>query len=388
VADTPTPKLCFPDGERARREVTLPATLPRIGDDFDWQLRDFEGFRRFMLEELAARFPQRRRWTSSDIEVALVEVLAAVLDQISDKADRVAAEHVLATARRPESVRRLLGFIGYDAVREAGILGPGPATAQTVRLKIAELERLWAEEPGRMEAARRAGPRSIHQQQRMVCRDDYARLLERHPLVHRARAQALWTGSWTRIRVAVVVHLESPLDQVLGDAAGAGVLVPGPRLRAELTAFHARLGLRQPALASRPTIRGLLEQYVEGLRMIGHEVELCEPDYVPLEISFRVRVGPRYFRSEIDLAVRQALSTAPGGFFERGRFDFGQSVHTSDLIELIMGLDGVEDVVPAPFKRAGDRYADQSVAGEIRLAELEIAVCDSYQLLLGGGRTG
>jgi hypothetical protein len=401
VAETPIPRLHFPAGpeERARREVTLPTALPSIGDDFDWLLRDFESLRRFMLEELAARFPQRRRWTSSDIEVVLVEALAAVLDQISDKADRVAAEHVLETARRPESVRRLLAFIGYDAVREAGILPPGPATEQAKRLAVAELERAWVREPERMEAARRAGPRSVHRQQRMVGLDDYAQLLERHPLVLRAKARASWSGSWTRIRVAVVAHQEAPLDQALGQGASDSppTLDPGPRLWDELQAFHKRLGLRLPSLASRPTIRALLELYVESQRMLGHEVELCEPDYVPLELGFQVRVGPRYFRSEINLAVRQALSTGPGGFFAHGRLDFGQSVHHSDLIELLMGLDGVENVVIAPFKRAGDRYADQARAGEIRLAELEIAVCDNdpkrpgfghYELLLGGGRTG
>lgn len=401
MAETPVPTLRFPAGpdERARREVTLPTALPRIGDDFDWQLRDFESFRRFMLEELAARFPQRRRWTSSDIEVVLVEALAAVLDQISDKADRVAAEHVLETARRPESVRRLLGFIGYDAVREAGILAPGPASEQEESLAVAELERRWTREPELMEAARRAGPRSIHRQQRMVGLEDYARLLERHPLVHRANARVISTGGWTRVRVALVAHQEAPLDLELGgEAAGVpGTLPLGPGLWGELEAFHKRLGLRLPSPASRPTIRTLLEHYIESQRMIGHEVELCEPHYVPLELGFQVRVGPRYFRSEVDLAVRQALSTAPGGFFEHERLDFGQSVHYGDLVELLMGLDGVEDVVITPFKRAGRRYADQAAIGEIRLAELEIAVCDNeprrpgfgrYELWLGGGRTG
>jgi hypothetical protein len=399
VAETPVPKLRFPAGpdERARREVTLPAALPKIGDDFDWQQRDFESFRRFMLEELAARFPQRRRWTSSDIEVVLVEVLAAVLDQISDKLDRVAAEHVLETARRPESVRRLLGFIGYDAVREAGILSPGPATEQAERIAVAELERRWTREPELMEAARRAGPRSIHQQRRMVGLQDYARLLERHPLVHRASARTIGTGGWTRIRVAVVAKAEAPLDLELGGTGATGTLILGPGLWGELEAFHKRLGLRLPSRESRPTIRALLELYLESQRMIGHEVELCDPDYVPLELGFDVRVGPRYFRSEINLAVRQALSTAPGGFFEHRRLELGQSVYYSDLVDLLMGLDGVENVEITPFKRAGRRYADQASVGEIRLAELEIAVCDNdpqrpgfgrYELLLSGGRIG
>ena len=45
-------------------------------------------------EELAARFPERRRWTPGDLEVVMVEVMAALLDQLSDMADRVAVMYL------------------------------------------------------------------------------------------------------------------------------------------------------------------------------------------------------------------------------------------------------------------------------------------------------
>ena len=123
----------------AERRVSLPPALPVAGDDFDWLVRDFDSFRRFMLEELAARYPERNRWTPGDLEVVLVEVLAAVLDQLSDMADRTAAEATLETARRPQSVRRLLSLIGFDAAAEAG-LTDDPAGTQTREEK---LEQLW-----------------------------------------------------------------------------------------------------------------------------------------------------------------------------------------------------------------------------------------------------
>jgi len=109
MAESPKSELVFegrcPDC--AERRVELPAPLPETGDDFAWLVRDYDSFRRFMLEELAGRFPERTRWTAGDLEVVLVEALAAVLDQLSDMTDRVAAEASLETARRPESVRRL-----------------------------------------------------------------------------------------------------------------------------------------------------------------------------------------------------------------------------------------------------------------------------------------
>ena len=118
MAATPVPHLCFTPGcdDCGTRDVHLPEPLPPLGDDFDWMVRDYDGFRLFILEELAARFPERRSWTPADMEVVIVETLSVVLDQLSDMLDRVHGEAFLETARQPESVRRLLAMIGYDAV--------------------------------------------------------------------------------------------------------------------------------------------------------------------------------------------------------------------------------------------------------------------------------
>jgi len=81
MAETPEVELIFQAGcpDCGMRRAHLPAPLPPVGDDFDWRLRDYDGFRLFMLEELAARFPERQRWTPADLEVVLVEALSAVL---------------------------------------------------------------------------------------------------------------------------------------------------------------------------------------------------------------------------------------------------------------------------------------------------------------------
>lgn len=118
MATSPKPTLTYADscGDCGQRTVQLPKKMPDIGDDFDWLVRDYDGFRLFMLEELAGRFPERTNWTPADIEVIFVEALSVVLDQLSDTLDRAHTEAFLDSARRPESVRRLLSLIGYDAV--------------------------------------------------------------------------------------------------------------------------------------------------------------------------------------------------------------------------------------------------------------------------------
>ena len=143
MAERPLPVLAFGGGcpDCGSREAALPAPLALAGDDFDWSARDHETIRIAMLEELAARFPDRRRWSPADLEVALVEAFAAVLDQLSDMLDRVTAEAALETARRPVSVRRLLALVGYDAVA-AERLKDDPPAQPGGRSAVAKLEDL------------------------------------------------------------------------------------------------------------------------------------------------------------------------------------------------------------------------------------------------------
>lgn len=391
MAETPIPVLSFegvcPDcGER---KVALPPPLPKVGDDFDWSVRDYDGFRLFMLEELAARFPERTRWTPADLEVVLAEQFAAMLDQLSDMLDRIAAEGYLETARRPESVRRLLSMIGYDAIRLAqahGEIDPGESDPAEQR-KL--LEAYWFSNPAALEQARRAGPREIFTQRRMVTLDDYALRLEDHPLVLRAAASQQWGGSWFVVRVALINWRNTALD-------ATPAALPG-KLKSEVEIFHAERGLCVPDWAANPSFRSILRPYLDAYRMVGQEVLLQDATPVGISLSVSLRVKPEYFQSEVRESARQALGMGPGGFFEPGRMRFGEDLHASDLVQALMALDGVAHVCVNRFKRIGKQFADQTETGRIELKGLEIAVCDNdparpergyYRLALHGGRLG
>lgn len=392
MADNPKTRLSFegrcPDC--AERQINLPPPLPVVGDDFDWMVRDFDSFRRFMLEELAARFPERTRWTPADMEVVLLEVLAAVLDQLSDMADRVAAEAFLETARRPESVRRLLGLIGYDAATAAGLVDDS-SDMENGETREEKLERLWRQNRVLMDMARQEGPRAIHTQRRMVTVEDYANRLKEHPLVLRAHAWSEWSGSWTTIRVAVVLWNDSLLDQ---DELDYPI-----ELQEMVNNFHFKQGL-WPLVwepESPPTIRTALRSCLDAYRMLGQEVVLEDVLPVGIKMSLSIRVADNFFRSEVRHAVQNALGTGPGGFFEPGRLGFGEDLFAGDIFQVVMSLDGVKNVCLNRFKRFGDHYPDQADTGQIVLEELEIAVCNNdpanpergfYNLSLHGGRKG
>jgi hypothetical protein len=391
MAELPTPQLTFqgtcPDcGERL---LALPDPLPTLGDDFDWRVRDYDGFRLDMLEELAARFPERTRWTPGDLEVVLVEVLAAVLDQLSDQLDRVSAEAYLETARRPESVRRHLALIGYDAVLRAAARGeitlpPGePSDSELARRLLATF---WRGNPHAMEAARRAGPREIQTQHRMVTVEDYALRLAENPLVARAHAWSAWSGSWTTVYVAVITVGDVGLDAALpADLAGA------------VETFHREHELPQLPASPPPTVRTVLTMHLDAYRMAGQEVILAEAAPIPVTFSLSVRVAANFYQSEVRRAVTEALGTGPLGFFRPGGLRFGEDLHSSNLIQAVAALDGVESVCLNRFKRLGSEFPDEVGSGRIVLRGLEVAVCDNdpaqpargyYRLTLHGGLKG
>lgn len=399
MAETPVPQLTFGGGcpDCGERAVTLPGALPAPGDDFDWLVRDYDGFRTFMMEELAARFQERRRWAPADMEVVLVETLSVVLDQLSDLMDRVASEAYLGTARRPQSVRRLLGMIGYDALlqakddaRAAGVAVDDPAV-----FNERWLEEQWLKFPHLMERARAEGPRWIRQQKRMVTTDDYRVRMEEHPLVLRASAWSQWTGSWEVMHLAVQTVGETTLDRPFSTVPSGGGSMAD--LRKEIEAFHDERGLKLPVWSVDPTLRSILQIYLEAYRMAGKEVRLLDGEPVGIHLSIAVRVNAEFFQSEVRRAILDALGTGVGGYFEAGRRIFGEDLHAGDLYEALMGVDGVEAVCLNRFKRVGKRYPNMADAGTIRLDGIEFAVCDRnparpergyLNLQLQGGRKG
>lgn len=395
MADSPIPELVFegryPDC--GKRIVELPDNLPDIGDDFNWQCRDYDSFRLAMMEELIARFPERNRWTPADIEIVLIEALSAILDLQSDKLDRSTVEAFLETARRPDSVRKLLKIIGYDALSLAISNKEPPFENLDEEIDseqaIAKFDSYWLNNPAEMEKAKRVGVRSIHDQHRMVTLNDYQIRVEEHPLVLRAHSWSEWSGSWVRIKVAVIPWQREKLDN-------EGVEY-NDRIRTEINNFHNSREIFCPDLTVNPTIRAVLMPYVDAYRMVGQEVHLCEADEVGIYMSLTVTVNENYFQSEVQYALHQALGTGRGGFFEPGRLQFGEDLFAGDIFETLMNIDGVDNVYIDKFKRAGTVFRDQSESGRIVLNGLEVAVCDNdsndprrgyYSIKLQGGRRG
>ena len=79
----------------------------------DYLSKDYESFRRLMLDRLAVTLPDWRERSPADLMVALVELLSYVGDNLSQYQDAVATEAYLGTARQRISVRRHAKLVDY-----------------------------------------------------------------------------------------------------------------------------------------------------------------------------------------------------------------------------------------------------------------------------------
>ena len=75
--------------------------------------RDYEGFRTDMIEMLKKKIPEYSDFSSSDMGIVMIELMAHGLDVLSYYNDKVANELFLETATERESVARLTRMLGY-----------------------------------------------------------------------------------------------------------------------------------------------------------------------------------------------------------------------------------------------------------------------------------
>lgn len=154
-------------------------------------------------------------------------------------------------------------------------------------------------------------------QKRCVTVADYARAAERIDGVAHARARYAWCGSWRAAQVVV--------DPVGGGAPAPELVV---RLRAAL----------------------------EAQRLIGDDVEIRAPAYVPLDVKLVLCAHPAYWIEDLRAVLEREFSDewlpdGRPGFFHPDLWTFGQSLHASQLIGRALSVQGVDRVLRVSMRR-------------------------------------
>ncbi len=103
---------CPSDFDCAPVDVCPPETQP--APLIDYLAKDYETFRRLMLDRLSAILPDWQERNPADMQMALVEAVATLGDDLSYYQDAVATEAYLGTARQRISLRRHARLLDYD----------------------------------------------------------------------------------------------------------------------------------------------------------------------------------------------------------------------------------------------------------------------------------
>lgn len=173
-------------------------------------------------------------------------------------------------------------------------------------------------EPESADKIRRNAPEAFRARQlRAVTLADYARRAEEVDGVSRAVARYAWTGSWRTVRVVI-------------DPAGTTEL--------------------------NDALRAAVAAHLEAVRLIGEDLEIRPPRYVPLDITVVLCAQPEYWREDLRYTLEEEFSdtwTADGrpGFFHPDQWTFGQALHRSAIEGRVHGIAGIAHVIGIRMQR-------------------------------------
>jgi hypothetical protein len=167
---------------------------------------------------------------------------------------------------------------------------------------------------------RRAPEMFQFRQLRAITLDDYVRRAEELPEVSRASASYGWTGSWRTVRIGI-------------DPTGGIIL--DDRLRRRLA------------------------NHLDAVRLLGEDLEIRSPIFVPVEIHVSLCVTPDYWPQDLRFIIEQEFSTGftPDGrmaFFHPDAWTFGQALYASQIFGRLRAIPGVEHVLAITMKRWND----------------------------------
>ncbi len=87
--------------------------VPHTAPPIDYLAKDYQGFRRIMLDRMSLLAPGWTERSPADVGVTLVELLAYATDELSYRQDAIATEAYLETARSRVSLRRHARLVDY-----------------------------------------------------------------------------------------------------------------------------------------------------------------------------------------------------------------------------------------------------------------------------------
>lgn len=261
------------------------------------------------------------------------------------------------------------GNVGAESIAHAvadPVTLPSATAAALVGLRN-PLPASGAIAPESLDAIKLHAPSAFRRQERAVTAADWSEIAERDPAIQRAVARVRWTGSG----YTVFVHV----DRRGGLPVDVDELPRDDPRRSEVLEFRSALLTR-----------------LERHRLVGYDLAIAGPRYVPVDIALSVCVTAGFLRDDVERRVRRELGTgllSDGRrcFFHPDELTFGQTLWLSKLVARITAVPGVHfvDITlpvtpsdrPHRFKRRGRPQGNEVALGRITVGPLEIVRCDN-----------
>jgi predicted phage baseplate assembly protein len=200
------------------------------------------------------------------------------------------------------------------------------------------------------EIIRRRVPEAfLYYQSRAVTLADYQARANEIEGVSNAAAVYLWTGSWRTVRVII-------------DPAGTNVLSE--------------------------VLRADVEQQLDAVHLIGEDVEVRAPEYVPLSITVNICIARDYWPADVSPVIDQAFSTSyrddgTPAFFNPDEWTFGQALYASQIEGALASIEGVEHVVSIEMTRWWNQSVKSNEVIAVSPEEIILVTNDPSRLELG-----
>ncbi len=129
------------------------------------------------------------------------------------------------------------------------------------------------------------------------------------------------------------------------------------------------------------TIRREVAQALEPLRLIGDDLEVRLPHYVPLEITVPICVDQDYWIEDIRFLLEQEFSTGytpdgRKGFFHPDNWTFGQSLLASQILGRVALVKGIGHVSELEMKRFNEPPSGLPDRIEVQMHEIILVAND------------
>jgi predicted phage baseplate assembly protein len=251
------------------------------------------------------------------------------------------------------------GNVGTDALTKVLVFGDGgdideilPADADreekiSMHLKTTNVvAAVGGRDPESLEQIRYNAPRGVRDVLSAVSRADYERLLESLPETASARAVFVDAGLRGTVRITLLLRDEDTL------------------VREELGEHSEAERLRRWAV---------VRHHLETIRLLGFDVELVPPRFVPLDLDLVVDAHEWAIASRLERQVVSALRD-DGGLFDPDVSGLGGDVFVDRIHQAVLAVVGVAAVRVKRLRRLTPNAPDFAGESHMPIGPDEVAV--------------